>query len=360
MSEFGDALGTGVEGGLFARAVGGRDPSDPDRPPERGHFSEEICLNCGARLIGAHCHACGQKAHLHRTLGAFLHDLLHGALHFEGRTWKTLPLLAFRPGQLTRRYIDGERARFVSPMALFLFSIFLMFAVFQAIGLTTPTDIATPAQVEGGIESMRESVTSERDRLEGRLTTLEEGSAEHAQTLAALDQANERLAGIDQAGAIVTDGEGLARLDLGKTGWSWFDGVLDKWRSNPGLMLYKMQANSYKFSWLLIPLSIPFMWLLFAWKRRYRAYDHAIFVTYSIAFMSLLFITISVLVKIGAPDWLWGSLIAFAPPIHIYKQLRGTYALARFSALWRLAVILVFVAIILTLFLQILLVLGAF
>ena len=38
-------------------------------------------------------------------------------------------MLAWRPGELTRRYIDGERARFVSPIALFLFSVFLMFAV---------------------------------------------------------------------------------------------------------------------------------------------------------------------------------------------------------------------------------------
>ena len=49
--------------------------------------------------------------------------------HFEGKIWRTLPMLAFQPGELTRRYIAGERARFVSPLALFLFSVFLMFAV---------------------------------------------------------------------------------------------------------------------------------------------------------------------------------------------------------------------------------------
>ncbi len=33
-------------------------------------------------------------------------------------------------------------------------------------------------------------------------------------------------------------------------------------------MIYKLQANGYKFSWLLIPLSLPFVWLTFVWKRR--------------------------------------------------------------------------------------------
>ena len=85
----------------------------------------------GCRAISAI--ACGQQAHVHRTLRAFGHDLLHGALHFEGKIWRTLPLLAWKPGELTRRYIDGERAKFISPVALFLFIVFLMFAV---MGLT--------------------------------------------------------------------------------------------------------------------------------------------------------------------------------------------------------------------------------
>ncbi len=169
-----------------------------------------------------------------------------------------------------------------------------------------------------------------------------------------------RLEGIADAGQIVTSDAALERIDIGGTGWRWLDKGLSKWRTNPGLMLYKLQSNSYKFSWLLIPLSIPFMWLLFVWRRRFRAYDHAIFVTYSIAFMSLLFVVVSLLVKASAPEWTWGLLIAFAPPLHIYKQLRGAYGLSRSGALWRLAMILVFIAIVATLFLQILLVLGAF
>jgi hypothetical protein len=105
---------------------------------------------------------------------------------------------------------------------------------------------------------------------------------------------------------------------------------------------------------------VPFVWLLFLWKRGFRAYDHAIFVTYSLAFMSLLFVALSVLNILGMPGGivlLAGSLI---PPLHIYKQLRGTYALSRFSALWRVGVLVIFISVVVTLFLQILLLLGAF
>ena len=57
-------------------------------------------------------------------------------LHLDGKFWRTLPLLAWRPGELTRRYVHGERAKFVSPMAMFLFSVFLMFAVLSIYGLS--------------------------------------------------------------------------------------------------------------------------------------------------------------------------------------------------------------------------------
>ncbi len=125
-------------------------------------------------------------------------------------------------------------------------------------------------------------------------------------------------------------------------------------------MLYKLQANGYKFSWLLIPLSIPFVWLSFAWRRRFRAYDHAIFVTYSLSFMSLLFITASLLALIPNVGWMVALMVMFVPPIHLYKQLRGAYEIGRFSAFWRLMFLSMCIWIVLLLFLQILLALGAF
>jgi hypothetical protein len=121
-----EGIGEAVTGGMLARAV------EPDHG-EAGAL-EQNCLNCGSPLTGPYCAQCGQKGHVHRSLRGFGHDLLHSVLHFEGKIWRTLPMLAWRPGELTRRYVHGERARFVSPIAIFLFSVFLMFAVFSWVG----------------------------------------------------------------------------------------------------------------------------------------------------------------------------------------------------------------------------------
>jgi hypothetical protein len=359
VSDFGEAIGTAVEGGLFARAMDGRSKSET--PLEKGHFAEGTCLNCGTELIGSHCHQCGQKAHLHRTIGAFMHDLLHGALHFEGKTWRTLPKLFFKPGELTKRYIEGERARFVSPMALFLFSIFLMFAVFQIAGISTPTDLRgdSPVEVRNSIDRVKVETGEALRKSKAELAAMPADDPGRAELEAEIAEAEEAYQAIETTQSYAL-GKSIGASMKEGTGIAWFDKGLEKWRSNPTLMLYKLQTNFYKFSWMLIPLSIPFVWLLFAWKRRFRAYDHAIFVTYSIAFMSLLILTVTMLAQFGVAEAIWGSLLSFVPPIHIYKHLRHAYGLSRFSAFWRLMVLSVFISIVLVLFLQLLLVIGAF
>ena len=65
MSECVEAAGGIAEGALLARAV------EPRAGEDDGHTHETECLNCGTTLVGPHCHACGQRGHVHKTLGAF-------------------------------------------------------------------------------------------------------------------------------------------------------------------------------------------------------------------------------------------------------------------------------------------------
>ena len=132
--------------------------------------------------------------------------------------------------------------------------------------------------------------------------------------------------------------------------WGWLDHGLDKAKENPGLAVYKVQSAAYKFSWALIILSTPLVALLFLWRRRFGMYDHATFVTYSITFMSLLFIVVQVLSAINFPGALLLPLLLLAPPVHVFAQLRGAYGLGNFSALWRTVALLGFSLMTLTLF----------
>jgi hypothetical protein len=324
MSEL-EAVGDAVAGAVVGRAV------EPAAGEDDGRTLETSCLNCGCALLGEYCHCCGQKAHVHRTLRAFGHDLLHGALHFEGKIWNTIPLLVWKPGELTRRYIDGERAKFVSPVALFLFIVFLTFAI---MGMTGALDTST-AQLES---NHTEEVAEARSKIAGLESDRAEAVREGRATAAfdsRLKEARDDLIVLEKirigpAAAADIDAEGAP---------GWLSGFLDETSKNPELLFYKVKTNLYKFSWALIPISVPFMWMLFPFSRRFRIYDHTVFVTYSLCFMMLLLIAGSTFGLIWPTI---ASLLFFVPPFHMYRQLKGSYALGRWGALWRTSLLVGF------------------
>lgn len=325
------AAGDAPTGKPKVRAI---DPS----PARQGHADTTpgLCLNCGTRLSGEFCYRCGQAAHVHRTLASIGHDLLHGVFHFEGRIWRTLPMLFTRPGALTRRYIAGERARFVSPLALFLFSVFLMVATFETVG--GPVG-GTSAAERQGAKMAPAKLDSEIADTQARIAALERrgdqarNPAEIAIELRAL---RKTVKGLQSAKAL-TRGDFSKPISVGdvNSGSAMLDERITHAFAEPKLFLYKLQSTAYKFSWALIPISLPFIWLLFAFRRDVGPYDHAIFAIYSLSAMTMGTVVLTILLAIGVSGKLVGLVFLLGPPLHMYRQLKGAYRLSRFGALWR-------------------------
>jgi hypothetical protein len=320
-----------------------------------------ICLNCGTALIGEFCHACGQNGHVHKTLRSIGHDLLHGVFHFEGKIWRTLPMLVLHPGALTRRYIAGERARFVSPLALFLFFVFLMFAVIHAFA-GDGSDMALQRHRHDAVAKIDGQITEAKTQLDAAEATGTAGTAK-------IKDLQDDVTALEATRATVAKAVAVGTVDSGPvdvnvvganlhTGWAPLDRGIVKANADPSLAIYKLQSSAYKYSWALIPISVPFVALLFLWRRKYKLYDHTIFVIYSLDFMTLLVTLLTIAGVIGISSSLIALAGIFAPPIHIYKQLRGAYELRRLSALWRTCALVIFAFIALSLFLMLLLGLG--
>ena len=391
------------------------------------------CLNCGTALTGAHCHACGQKAQVHRTLRAFGHDILHSVLHFDGKIWRTLPMLFLKPGELTRRYVHGERAKFVSPLALFLFTVFLTFAVFNWVMPETGKvdEIFSPEKIEQQYQEDRKDILDnitklQADKKEAELENqqgrewMDGEIARHQRDLKALDDGHSKrlretgraksqiakakadseanvarfqteLTAARAAGkptkAIETkleselvdlrimngastflrqdseaESEGEWRFtDLEFAGSDSLNKAVKHAAENPQLMIYKIQSNAYKFSWALIPISVPFVWLLFFWQRRFKLFDHAVFVTYSLCFMMTLGAVSAIILSYASADGVIALVVCalvLVPPVHMYKQLKYTYGLGRFGATWRSFALSMFAMAALSLFASLIITLG--
>jgi hypothetical protein len=342
-----DAIGEAVTGGLLARAV---EPAAGEAGRD-GHTHERNCLNCGTRLTGPYCSACGQKAHVHRSVRAFFQDFVQGLFNFEGKIWRTLPMLAWRPGEMTRRYIAGERARFISPVALYLFTVFAMFAVLNFTG--TLGSATSPKQVQTGLRMGLAESQKELAKLEAKRKIDLAAGKDVARLNRKIASQKEDMADIQTAMKVPP----MVSADVGDETPGWLRPFIENAKDNPQLVSMRVQDAASKYSWLLIPLSVPFMWLLFPLRRRFNTYDHTVFVTYSLSFMMLLVVAGGLLIAIGLPGL--ASLLFFVPPFHMYRQLKQAYGLGKFSATMRTMALLTFAFIAAALFLATAVAIGA-
>lgn len=427
------------------------------------------CANCGTQLAGAYCHGCGQSSHIHRSLLHMFEEVLHGIFHFDTKAWRTVPALIMRPGHLTKEYIQGKRTSYVSPLALFLFLIFLMFFTFSFTMngpdkdmLKIPQsreDLVTelnkskatlaqqiseqqklsPSDSEGidlreeikvsqfEIRKLQESL----DRIDGKPRDMvalkkelreterhvqELRDTEAAQKLAAKEphpdgtERTKALASANNADSPTVTSSQLAPWELAQdiriaereikylnkqidlqikeneklalkkdlkstfkttpgasssataassaatsasaakgsdnndeenisninnlSDIPYFGSTIDHATKNPELTLFKMKKNASGLAFLLMPISLPFLWLLFAFKRKYVMFDHAVFSLYSLSFMCLLLTSLAILSKLDL-NGTASLLFVFIPPIHMFIQVRHAYDLGVFSALWR-------------------------
>lgn len=132
------------------------------------------CQNCGEPLYGEHCHACGQPTKgLVRHFSSILGDFADTVFNVDGRIFRTLGPLLFKPGHLSLEYFAGRRVRYVSPVRLFVFTCLFAFLLTRC---TVDSDLGE-INSGGGIAGAAtvEEVIALRD---AALAGIDRGSAE--------------------------------------------------------------------------------------------------------------------------------------------------------------------------------------
>ncbi|KFF73397.1 hypothetical protein HX13_20825 [Chryseobacterium sp. P1-3] len=99
---------------------------------------EKTCLNCGQQVEERYCPHCGQENIETRQPFYYLFThFIEDFTHYDGQFWGTLKNLMFKPGALTRTYLEGKRQKFVPPVKLYIFVSFITFFVFALFPLVT-------------------------------------------------------------------------------------------------------------------------------------------------------------------------------------------------------------------------------
>ncbi len=138
-------------------------------------MGQDHCLNCGQSLTKDQrfCPNCGQRNRESlETFGDLLKDFFSNVLAIDSRFGKTLVPFLIKPGQLTKRYLEGKRLSYANPIRLYLVLslIFFLLVGFLATSLSRKAEKAvadSPTKLEKTGGSMKKglSVVKEKDTL---------------------------------------------------------------------------------------------------------------------------------------------------------------------------------------------------
>jgi hypothetical protein len=263
------------------------------RPGQAPHGG--ACANCATPLIGAWCWKCGQAGEdFHRSVWRLIAEVFEGLFHLDGRVLRTLPALMWRPGALTRAYLDGHRAPQIPPLRLFLVVLLVVFLA-GSIGrthhgmmVTTITTSDNGKVITAGVKPL--------DQL---------SPAERAAARAPFTQSTRSLFGKG----------GDSRLD-------WFQGRMSHAMDDPERFRLILEQWAERFAFLTLPMAAAIMSLLFIFQRRFYVFDHTIFSLHSLSAAGLL---LSAALLFSPITGGWSNLLLLAAPAHLFVHMRGVY-----------------------------------
>ncbi|WP_297735509.1 DUF3667 domain-containing protein [uncultured Maricaulis sp.] len=385
-----DPISEAVVAGSAAGELG--DAINASRRKKRERFSAfeaptpaGVCSNCSTKLSGPVCHSCGQTADTyHRPLWELLTDILDGLFGLEGRLWRTLPALMFKPGKITQNYLSGVRARYVMPFRLYLTASVLFFLLVFAfdgmggVGEDADPDPAQDAAANGeAIEAELATLDTElaeaglppemRERMAGEveaaLAQAEAVPELPPEMVAMQEQANrdeikqgfrrtllpelypsgegdsvEALDGpIEVGDGMMVDPTGLEDLPLEvrEALVVRFDRIID---TEGRALVVSMQRWAPTMMFFMLPLYALMLAGMHFYKKGYFFYDHLVVSLHFHAFMFFLITGLSI-----AANIIPGEIAVFAGLIwsnwYLYRLHRTVYSHGRFTSLLRVVIL---------------------
>lgn len=308
----------------------------------------DACTNCDTLLRGQYCAECGQRS---GTRMISLWELIRDASEFlttlDSRLWRTLGLLMFRPGWLTRDYLRGRRARYIQPLRLFIaFSLlfFFLLAIGNRLGLQ---DGAVVADGDGGGVSIHIGADdpAPADEAEPPASVTEDG-------------ADAPVAGTDDPGAttVETGEDPCEHLEI-QTGTEL--GWLSTWLTEERLRATcrKVVADHGASYGQALLENIPMMMFFFlpvmalvmkaAYPLSGRFYvEHLLFLVHFHAFFYFI-LTLNLLAEWSfegtrLPDWpapVLATVTLIYVPVYLFKSMRMVYGQSKMATLGKYAVL---------------------
>ena len=309
------------------------------------------CLNCGTELRGQYCGRCGQRARNRLiSLWELIQDAFGDLLELDSRLWRTLIPLLIRPGQLTRDYLEGRRARYMPPFRMYL----VLSVVFFVVAFFDPRDdlslLFEPESIPEETSELEEKHKAEAQKILDDLAEENLISADQAKVLPNDGNAHFTITDSDDGSVDFQIDPDTGKCTLDDAGFDQMPHWVRKRLTRERLegICERISADGAKtFTGLLIdniPVALivllPFMALvlkgLYPLSRRYFV-EHLLFFVHFHAFffliltLQILFSRLSGLLWIPEPISVLVIVAAsFYIPVYLYKAMRRVYGQGHF------------------------------
>jgi hypothetical protein len=291
------------------------------------------CQNCGAALAGAYCSACGQKADVRIvSLPTFIREVLGDLHNLDSRIWRSLGTLVFEPGRLTRRYLDGERAKYTPPFRMYVVTSVVFFLVFSLARSDTevPAETPTAASIDASVDAAVAARLADAG-LPPELPALPVIPEIPTPALLAPEATTE-----DPGFSITTDGDGNWRCglddDMSPRLRSRFEIACRRLVNEGGESFTRAFADNFSVMMLVfIPVVAAIMKVLYLFARR-KYVEHLLFflhahtVFFLIALVAVVFDYAARRVPfLEWPAWIANVVLLIYFPVYLFVAMRHVY-----------------------------------
>ena len=319
-----------------------------------------VCLNCSCKLHESdrYCPNCSQINTTKKlSILDFFKEFLESVFTFDSRLRHTVKDLLFKPGKITKEYVNGKRIKYANPFRFYLsvsIIFFILMSFLNLIKLFAPDTTTPPTANKLKIEEKKHSTPIILETFKDSLTSekfIENLNPEEQQALKEVNLtfqgsyiSEENLDTLSWSNALVRRGslyynfytkrkirdsnKALDSLNHKKNKFNkWLydkNKDIERVQDNPKAFLNYLLSKIPFFLFFFAPFFAFFFWLIYS-KKKYSYMEHLIFIFHVFSFMFLIF-SIALI-----PDFFLGNNIVFAIffallcPFYFYKAIRNFY-----------------------------------
>lgn len=341
-------------------------------------YRANSCLNCGhpLDLSDVYCAYCSQLNSTKKlTVGDFFEELFSSIISYDSRFRASIKTLIFRPGVMSREFVNGKRMKYVNPFRFYLSISILFFVIlglisnFDEVHFDNPADTVreelgkdfNKLTIDGvPIKNIKQldSVINARENKDISLDSLFNLGLNNTKISDSTRSYKDRFfteAQLDTMGffssnykryklysnfnketSIINGAKGVDSLGHNNTAFNrWvYNKAVDsnKIGQEPGQLLEYFLRQLPFVIFFFIPIFALFVWLLYIRRRQFTYTDHMIFLFHTQTMFFVLYGVGMIITFFVEFDPLIG-ILSLVFLFYLYKAMRNFYKQGRFKTI---------------------------